>query len=190
MLDDFPWYAWHVRRTPCKHVSVCTEKVDEHRFLFGVEARADPQRLAFRGLGVEEDELGLLRRLEAPGVTLGVGDVLVAVTKVGDDGQRLSQCLYLLNAFYVALVGVLARRADGDDAVWARHFELEVSVVGDDHELGVPWSPQDCMVGPSEPDHVEGEDLPSEVVEGPEADGQIDLPKGMGAMSRHHSVEW
>jgi len=37
---------------------------------------------------------------------------------------------------------------------------------------------------------VKGEDLPSEVVGGLEAHGQVDLPKGMGAMSRHHSVEW
>jgi len=90
VLGDFPRYAWHVRGTPRKHVGVYAEKVDEHCFLFGVEARADPQRLALRGLGIKEDELGLLRRLEAPGMTLGVGDVLVAVTKAGDDRQRLS----------------------------------------------------------------------------------------------------
>ena len=77
---------------------------------------------------------------------------------------------------------MLARCADGDDAVWARHLELEVSVVGDDHELGVAWSPQNCVVGPWEPDHVEGEDLPSKVVGGPKADTQVNLPEGMGAM--------
>jgi len=73
VLGDVPQYAWHVRGTPRKHIGVCTEKVDEHCFLFGVEARADPQCFAYRGLRVEEDELGLLRWLEAPGVTLGVG---------------------------------------------------------------------------------------------------------------------
>ena len=41
VLGDFPRYAWHVRETPCKHVSVRTEKVDEHDFLFGVEVGAD-----------------------------------------------------------------------------------------------------------------------------------------------------
>ena len=90
VLGDFPRYAWHVRGTPRKYIGVCAKKVDEHCFLFGVEARADPQRLAFRGLEVEEDELGLLRRLEAPGVTLGVGDVLVAITEACEDRQRLS----------------------------------------------------------------------------------------------------
>jgi len=86
VLADFPRYAWHVRGTPHKYVSVCAEKVDEHCFLFGVEARADPQCLAFEGLGVEEDELGLLHRLEAPGVMFGVRDVLIDVVEDGDDG--------------------------------------------------------------------------------------------------------
>ena len=48
-------------------------------------------------------------------------------------------CPSLLNALDVALVGMLARRADGDDAVGSRHLELEVGVVGDGHELGVTW---------------------------------------------------
>ena len=82
------------------------------------------------------------------GVTLGVGDVLVVITEAGDDGQRLGESLGLLNALDVALVGVLARHADGDDAVRTRHLELEVGVVGDSHELGVAWSAQYHVVGP------------------------------------------
>ena len=74
-------------------------------------------------------------------MTLGVGDVLVTVAEAGDDGQRLSQSLGLLNAFDVALIGMLARCAYGDDAVWTRHLELEVGVVGDGHKLGIAWSP-------------------------------------------------
>ena len=30
VLGDFPRYAWHIRGTPCKHVSVCAEKVCWH----------------------------------------------------------------------------------------------------------------------------------------------------------------
>ena len=45
VLGDFPRYAWHVRGTPCEHVGVRTEKVDEHGFLFGVEVGADRQHL-------------------------------------------------------------------------------------------------------------------------------------------------
>jgi hypothetical protein len=105
------------------------------------------------------------------GVALGVGDVLVDVAEAGDDGERLGQSLGLLNALDVALVGMLACCADGDDAVWTRHLELEVGVVGDDHELGVAWSPQDCVVGPREPDHIKSEDLLPVVVGGSKADG-------------------
>jgi len=73
---------------------------------------------------------------------------------------------------------VLARRGDGDDAVRTRHLELEIGVVGDGHELGVAWSPQDCVVGPWEPDHVEGEDLPPEVVRVPKQTGRSICPRG------------
>jgi hypothetical protein len=62
-----------------------------------------------------------------------------------------------------------------------RHLELEVGVVGDNHELGVTWSPQHCMVGSSEPDHFERQGVPSEVGGSPEADGQIELFEGLDA---------
>ena len=61
-------------------------------------------------------------------------------------------------------------------------FELEVGVVGDGHELGVAWPPQYCVVGSSEPDHLKREGFPSEVGGSPEADGQIELPKGLDAL--------
>ena len=51
VLGDFPRYAWHVRGTPCKHVGICTEKVDEHGFLFGVEVGADRSTLPSEPLG-------------------------------------------------------------------------------------------------------------------------------------------
>ena len=38
VLGDFPRYARHVRGTPRKYIGVCIEKVDEHCFLFAVEA--------------------------------------------------------------------------------------------------------------------------------------------------------
>jgi hypothetical protein len=77
---------------------------------------------------------------------------------------------------------VSVRGSDGDDLVGAQHLELEVGLVGDGHELGVAWSPQHCVVGSSEPDHLEREGFLSEVGGSPEADGQIELPKGMDAL--------
>jgi len=72
VLGDFPRYARHVRRTPCKHVGICTEKVDEHGFLFGIKVGADRQHLAVGVVGVERDLLGSFRRLEAARVALGL----------------------------------------------------------------------------------------------------------------------
>jgi hypothetical protein len=68
--------------------------------------------------------------------------------------------------------------SDGDDPVGARHLELEVGVVGDDHELGVARSPQHRVVGSLEPNHLEREGFLLEVGGSPEADGQIDCPRG------------
>ena len=70
VLDNFPRYARHIRGTPCKHVGICTEKVDEHGFLFGVEVGADCQHLAVGVVGVEQDLLCSFCRLEAARVAL------------------------------------------------------------------------------------------------------------------------
>jgi len=58
--------------TPCKHVGVCTEKVDEHGFLFGVEVGVDRQHLAIGAVGVEQDLLRSFCWLEAARVSLGL----------------------------------------------------------------------------------------------------------------------
>ena len=42
VLGDLPRYAWHVRGTPCEHIDIRAEKVDEHGFLFDVEGGVDP----------------------------------------------------------------------------------------------------------------------------------------------------
>jgi hypothetical protein len=76
---------------------------------------------------------------------------------------------------------VSVRGANGDDPVGAWHFKLEVGVVGDGHELGVAWPPQYCVVGSSEPDHLEREGFPSEDGGSPEADRQIELSEGLDA---------
>jgi hypothetical protein len=81
------------------------------------------------------------------------------------------------------------RGSDGDDPIGAWHLELEVRVVGDDHELGVARSPQHRVVGPSEPDHLEREGFPAEVGGSSEADGQIELSKGQDALSGDDPVK-
>jgi hypothetical protein len=88
-----------------------------------------------------------------------------------------------------AFVRVSVRGADGDDPVGARHLELEVGVVGDGQELGVAWPPQYCVVGSSEPDHLEREGFPSEVGGSPEADEQIELSEGLDAFPEDDPVK-
>jgi hypothetical protein len=163
VLGDIPRYARHVRGTPRKDFGVHAEKVDEHCFLFGVELGADPYLLGGISAGVERDGFDRLSRLEVAGVALHVWRLLGEALQVGDEGLRFGEGLGVLHTLHVAFVCVLVRGADGDGPVGVRHLELEVGVVGDSHELGVAWPPQYCVVGSSEPDHLEREGFPSEV---------------------------
>jgi len=70
VLGDFPRYARHVRGTPCKHVSICTEKVDKHGLLFGVKVGADRQHPTIRVVRVERDLLCAFYWFEAAHVAL------------------------------------------------------------------------------------------------------------------------
>ena len=93
----------------------------------------------------------------------------------------------MLDAFDVALVGMLERRADGDDALRTRHLHLEVGVVGDRHELGVARPPQYGVVRSTKPYYLEGEYLLAEVGRRAEADGQVDLSEGLDSLD---TIEW
>jgi hypothetical protein len=126
--------------------------------------------------GVERDGLNRLCWLEVAGVALCIRHLLGEALQVGDEG------LSVLHALHVAFVRVSVRGSDGDDPVGARHLELEVGVVGDGHELGVARSPQQRVVGSSEPDHLEREGFPAEVGGSSEADGQIESSKGLDAL--------
>jgi hypothetical protein len=183
VLGNIPRYAGHVRGIPCKHLGVRVEKVDEHCFLFGVELGADPDLLAGVVARVEGDGLNRLRWFEVAGVALRIRHLLGEALQVGDEG------LNVLHALHVAFVRVSVHGSDGDDPVGARHLELEVGVVGDGHELGVAWSPQHCMVGSSEPDHLEREGFLLEVGGSPKADEQIELSKGLDALPRDDPVK-
>jgi hypothetical protein len=130
---------------------------------------------------VERDGFNRLCWLEVAGVALRIWRLLGEALQVGDDGLGFGEGLGVLHALHVAFVCVSVRGANGDDPVGAQHLDLEVGVVGDDHELGVAWCPQYCVVGSSEPDHLEREGFLLEVGGSPKADGQIELPKGLDA---------
>jgi hypothetical protein len=171
VLGDIPQYARHVQGTPHENLGVRAEKVDEHGFLFGVELGADPDLLGGVVAGVERDGLNRLCWLEVAGVALRIWHLLGEALQVGDEGLGFGEGLSVLHALHVAFVRVSVRGSDGDDPVGAQHLELEVGVVWDDHELGVAWSPQHCVVGSSKLDHLERESFLSEVGGSPEADG-------------------
>jgi hypothetical protein len=132
--------------------------------------------------GVERDGLNRLCWFEVASVALRIRHLLGEALQVGDEGLELGEGLSVLHALHVAFVRMSVRGSDGDDPVGARHLELEVGVVGDGHELGVARSPQHRVVGSSEPDHLKREGFPTEVGESPEADGQIELSKGLDAL--------
>jgi hypothetical protein len=189
VLGDIPRYARHVRGTPCKNFSVCAEKVDEHYFLFGVELGADPDFLVGIVAGVERDKLNHLGWFEVAGVALRILRLLGEAIQVGDEGLGLGNGLSVLHAFHVTLVSVAVRGSDGDGSLGAQHLELEVRVVGDDHELGVARSSQHRVIGPSEPNHLESEGFLSEVGGSSKADGQIKLPKGQDTLAGDNPVK-
>jgi hypothetical protein len=132
--------------------------------------------------GVERDGLNCLCWLEVAGVALRIWHLLGEALQVGDEGLGLGEGLSVLHTLHIAFVRVSVCGSDSDDLVGARHLELEVGVVGDDHEPGVARSPQHRMVGSSEPDHLERKGFLSEVGGSPEADEQIELSKGLDAL--------
>jgi hypothetical protein len=134
--------------------------------------------LAGVAAGVERDGLNRLSRLEVAGVALRIRHLLGEALQVGDEGLGLGEGLRVFHALHVAFVRVSVRGSDGDDPVGAWHLELEVGVVGDDHELGVARSPQHRMVGSLEPDHLEREGFLSEVGGVPKQTGKSSFPRG------------
>jgi hypothetical protein len=184
VLGDIPWYAWHVRGTPRKNFGVCAEKIDKHCFLFGVELGVDLDFLASVVAGVERDGLDRLGWFEVAGVPLRVGHLFGEAIQVGNEGFGLGEGFGVLHAFHIALVSVAVCGSDSDGSLGAWHLELEVRVVGDDHELGVARSSQHRVIGPSKPDYLKSEGFLSEVGGSSKADRKIKLPKGKDTLAR------
>jgi hypothetical protein len=141
VLGDIPRYVRHVRGTSRKNFSVCTEKVDEHCFLFRVELGADPDLLAGVVAGVKREGLNRLSWFKVAGVALRIRHLLGEALQVGGEGLGLGEGLSLLHALHIAFVRVSVRGSDVDDPIGAWHLELEVGVVGDSHELGIARPP-------------------------------------------------
>ena len=82
------------------------------------------------------------------------------------------------DAVLLAVVGLLAAALTGDDPLVARHLQLQIGVVGDNHELGETWPAQESLVDAKKVDHLEGEWLLAEVVRLADGDAEPDAPEG------------
>jgi hypothetical protein len=67
---------------------------------------------------------------------------------------------------------------DSDDTIRARHFELEVGVVGNHHESGVAGAPKNGVVCPMESNHLESGSFLPEVGVIPKQIGRSTRPTG------------
>jgi hypothetical protein len=85
----------------------------------------------------------------------------------------------MLDAFYVALVGVLIGGRNSNDTIGARHFELEVGVIGDHHEPGVAGASENGVVCSMESYHFKSESLLPEVGGSAETDRQVNPSDGL-----------
>jgi hypothetical protein len=77
---------------------------------------------------------------------------------------------------------VLIGGHDSDDTIGARHFELEVGVVGDRHEPGVAGAPKNGVVCPMESNHFKSESFLPEVSGSAETDRQVDPSDGLRSL--------
>ena len=171
MLADFSRNAWHVRGFLCKDVSVGAEEVGERAFLFEGKCGADAHHFALGVAGVYEDLLVTLYRLERPSRLLGVWRFFDDLLPYGRKLFGGDNCRGMFAALDLSLVGALEGGADGDDPAWTWHLQLQIGVVGDSHKLRVAWTSQDGVVGPVEPDHLEGKGLHPIIGRIPEGDG-------------------
>ena len=149
MLSDLLWYAQHVRRLPCEDIAISAQEVDELAFLFGRELGPNPHRLGRVG-GVDPHRLGFLEQMEVRRRSwfVAVWDCWDRQFPKPRELRRVDDRSGKLIVLMVAHEGMQEGTTYGDGAARSWHLQLEVGVVGDCHEFGIAWPPQDGMVGP------------------------------------------
>jgi hypothetical protein len=111
--------------------------------------------------------------------------VAKAIRSAGDD-----KCGRLGDIVLLAVVGLLEVVLDDDDPLQAEHLELQVGVVGDDHELGEERSTEEGVVDAGEVDNLEFEWLLAKIVWLAKGDVKTDAPEGHGFLPRDDPIEW
>jgi hypothetical protein len=189
VLDDFPRDARHVRGLPSEGIMISAQEVNERTFLFGQELGPNPHGLG-RVTGIDLDRFGVLGRAKA----------LDGVSSLRSGTPSTTISWSLLNSTELATavassklpsagIRLLEGATHHDDAVRSRHLQLEVGVVGDRHELGVPRMPEDGMVRSLKVYHLEDQGLSVEVAMVAKRDLQVYVPQGVRPHARDDTKE-
>jgi hypothetical protein len=128
-----------VRRLPCEHITVVLQELDEHAFLFVVEARTDDCSLAF----IRESKFDPFSFFSRPhrgyGQTFIRRDCEVFIHQLDIDlcgmGYRGPDSESHLNGTLKAFRGALEVSVHGDDPLRSWHFEYHILVVRNGHEF-------------------------------------------------------
>ena len=137
--------------------------------------RAGRAIAATRNLGRLADAL-LVEHRRCLGCSLHRCPSCVVARAVGS--IRGDQCGHLGDVVLLVVVGLFKSALDGDDPLGARHLQLQIGVIGDNHELGEAWLALEGMVDAREVDHLEGERLLAEVVRLAKGDAKPDALEG------------
>ena len=74
-----------------------------------------------------------------------------------EGGTRGRQHGLLGDTVLITVVGLLEAALNGDDSIRARHLQLQVGVVGDNHELSKAWPSEESVVEAEKVHQLEGE---------------------------------
>jgi hypothetical protein len=168
VLDQFSRDSRHVCRLPCEHIPIVLQELDEHSFLFVIEARADDCSLAF----IRESQFdpfslfSWLHRGHGWSFVRGDREIFIHRLVIGlcGKGYRGPDRESRLNGTPKAFCGALEVGTYSDNPLRFWHLEYHVRVVWNSHELCQSWSSNDGVVPAVKTRHLKPQELGSIVL--------------------------
>jgi hypothetical protein len=158
VLDQFSWDSRHIRRLPCKYVSVILQEPDEHAFLFVVKAGTDDSSLAL----IEEPQVDFFSLLSRPyrghGLSFLCGYCKVFLklcVRLRGRSRRGSSSKVCLDGSPKAFCGALEVSTHGDDPLRSWLLQYHVRIVQNGHEFCQSRPVDDGVVPTVETRHLE-----------------------------------
>jgi hypothetical protein len=193
VLGQFSRDSLHVRRLPCEYILIVFQELDEHAFLFVVEAGADNCSLAF----IRESQIDpfsfFSRSHKGCSMSFVRGDceifILQSTASLCGKGYRGLGSESRLDGAPKAFYDALEVGAHGDNPLRSWHLEYHVWVVWNIHELRQSWSSNDGVVPTVEAHHLKPQELGSVVLWGSKGDGQVDVSKRVLPFGWHDAEE-